>query len=59
MDNVATLQETAVSTRQRGIAFRTSGRRHGPITRLVSSSDVGQLIKPFVFLDHGEIRPTG
>jgi len=59
MDNVATLQETAVSTRQRGIAFRTSGRKHGPITRLVSPSDVGELIKPFVFLDHGEIQPTG
>src|SRR5256714_1922723 len=59
MNDVATLQETAVSARQRSIAFRTSGRRHGPITRLVSPSDVGELIKPFVFLDHGEIRPTG
>src|SRR2546428_10372550 len=59
MDDVATLQETAVSARQRSIAFRTSGRRHGPITRLVSPSDVGELIKPFVFLDHGEISPTG
>src|SRR5947209_16819224 len=57
MDNVATLQETAVSTRQRGIAFRTSGRKHGPITRLVSPSDIGELIKPFVFLDHAEIAP--
>jgi redox-sensitive bicupin YhaK (pirin superfamily) len=53
---VATPQESASP---RGIAFRTSGRRHGPITRLVSPSDVGELIKPFVFLDHGEIVPTG
>ncbi|RYE88187.1 MAG: pirin family protein, partial [Myxococcales bacterium] len=30
---------------------RTRGRRHGPITRLVSPGDVGELIKPFVFLD--------
>jgi len=25
-----------------------TGRRHGPINRLVSPSDIGQLIKPFV-----------
>src|SRR5258708_13164416 len=55
---VATLQVNAVSTSARRIAFRTSGRQHGPITRLVSPSDVGELIKPFVFLDHGEIQPT-
>lgn len=35
----------------RSIVFRTRGNAHGPITRLVSPSDVGQLIKPFVFLD--------
>jgi len=35
----------------RAIALRTRGQRHGPITRLVSPSDVGELIKPFVFLD--------
>src|ERR1700731_1293642 len=35
----------------RAIALRTRGRRHGPITRLVSPSDIGELIKPFVFLD--------
>lgn len=35
----------------RKIVLRTQGRRHGPITRLVSPSDLGQLIKPFVFLD--------
>src|SRR6202045_2452394 len=35
----------------RAIVLRTRGRRHGPITRLVSPSDIGELIKPFVFLD--------
>ena len=59
MPSVGTLQETAVNTRQRGIAFRTTGRRHGPITRLVSPSGVGERIKPFVFLDQGEVAPTG
>jgi len=35
----------------RAIALRTRGHRHGAITRLVSPSDIGELIKPFVFLD--------
>jgi redox-sensitive bicupin YhaK (pirin superfamily) len=35
----------------RQIARRTRGHSHGPITRLMSPSDVGQLLKPFVFLD--------
>jgi redox-sensitive bicupin YhaK (pirin superfamily) len=43
----------------RAIALRTSGRRHGPITRLVSPSDLGERIKPFVFLDRGEVAYTG
>ena len=43
----------------RGIIYRTSGHTHGPITRLVSPSDLGELIKPFVFLDHFDFRPTG
>ena len=33
------------------IAQRTRGQTHGPITRLMSPSDFGQLLKPFVFLD--------
>jgi redox-sensitive bicupin YhaK (pirin superfamily) len=39
------------SAAQRGIVLRTRGQRRGPITRLVSPSDIGELIKPFVFLD--------
>lgn len=35
----------------RKILFRTRGRRHGPITRLMSPSDLGGILKPFVFLD--------
>jgi len=35
----------------REIAARTRGDSHGPITRLMSPSDFGQLLKPFVFLD--------
>src|SRR6202521_4317403 len=49
--------EAAVSAGARRIALTTSGRQHGPITRLVSPSDIGELIKPFVFLDHAEVAP--
>jgi len=34
------------------------GRQHGPIKRLVSPSDIGELIKPFVFLDYANVPPT-
>ena len=46
-----------VVTTGRRIALTTRGRRHGPITRLVSPSDIGEMIKPFVFLDHAEVAP--
>ncbi len=45
------------ATQARRIVHRTRGNSHGPITRLVSPSDVGELIKPFVFLDYFEIDP--
>jgi redox-sensitive bicupin YhaK (pirin superfamily) len=35
----------------RRVVHRTRGRRHGPITRLMSPSDLGEILKPFVFLD--------
>ena len=38
-------------SRPRQIVHRTRGRRHGPITRLMSPGDLGQILKPFVFLD--------
>lgn len=43
---------------QRPIVLRTRGSRHGPITRLVSPSDIGELVKPFVFLDLFDISAT-
>jgi redox-sensitive bicupin YhaK (pirin superfamily) len=49
--------EAAISAGTRQIVFSTGGRKHGPVTRLVSPSDVGELIKPFVFLDHFEVVP--
>ena len=35
----------------RAIMRRTHGRMHGPVTRLMSPSDFGEILKPFVFLD--------
>jgi redox-sensitive bicupin YhaK (pirin superfamily) len=55
--DVENAPEGAGSTGPRRLALVTSGRRHGPITRLVSPSDIGELIKPFVFLDHAEVAP--
>jgi len=49
--------KTTTEARARGVVHRTRGRSHGPITRLVSPSDVGELIKPFVFLDYFDIDP--
>src|SRR5438128_12578314 len=48
---------TTTEARARRVASRTRGHSHGPITRFVSPSDVGQLIKPFVFLDYFDIDP--
>ena len=44
--------KTTPATRK--IIHRTRGNTHGPITRLVSPSDLGEVIKPFVFLDLAE-----
>jgi redox-sensitive bicupin YhaK (pirin superfamily) len=51
------LAKAASEARPRRIAYRTRGQSHRPITRLVSPSDVGKLIKPFVFLDYFDIDP--
>jgi redox-sensitive bicupin YhaK (pirin superfamily) len=45
---------TALTTANRAIVYRTMGSKHGPITRLMSPSDLGEHLKPFVFLDHFE-----
>jgi len=49
--NTALAGATVASVASRAIAYRTHGSSHGPITRLVSPGDVGEWIKPFVFLD--------
>ncbi len=55
--HVTTPFMTTAEARARRIVHRTRGNSHGPITRLASPSDVGELIKPFVFLDYFEIDP--
>jgi redox-sensitive bicupin YhaK (pirin superfamily) len=43
----------------RKVALRRQGRAHGPITRLISPDDLGERLKPFIFLDYfnAEIQP--
>jgi len=55
--HATTYLETTAEARARRVVHRTRGNSHGSITRLVSPSDVGELIKPFVFLDYFEIDP--
>jgi redox-sensitive bicupin YhaK (pirin superfamily) len=38
-------------SKARAIVRRTRGHTHGPVTRLMSPSDFGEILKPFVFLD--------
>ena len=47
-----------VVARPRAITLSTRGRSHGSIVRLVSPSDIGERIKPFVFLDYFEGDPA-
>ncbi len=46
----------------RAIVYRSRGQSHGYITRLMSPGDLGQILKPFVFLDlfdnRGDVFPT-
>ncbi len=43
----------------RRIVYRTRGYRQGPIVRLMSPSDLGEQLKPFVFLDLFEADMRG
>ncbi len=52
-----TLIKRELKKNEREMVRRTRGTSHGPITRLVSPSDLGQAIKPFVFLDYFDIDP--
>jgi redox-sensitive bicupin YhaK (pirin superfamily) len=50
---------SAVRSRGRSIVQLTAGHTHGPITRLMSPGDLGELVKPFVFLDYFEAPSSG
>ena len=39
----------------RAIVHRTRGRTHGPVTRMMSPPDLGEVLKPFVFLDRIDV----
>lgn len=59
MEQAVCERADVLSAPTRRIVARTRGRTHGPITRIVSPSDIGELIKPFVFLDYFDFKPTG
>jgi redox-sensitive bicupin YhaK (pirin superfamily) len=42
---------TKIPSSTRRVVSRTRGQAHGPVTRLMSPSDLGEALKPFVFLD--------
>ncbi len=54
-----TPQLRPASEAQRNIVKRTSGHRHGPVTRVFSPGDLGHALKPFVFLDHFDFQASG
>ena len=58
MPTAIVLEHTPV----RQVIYRTRGRTHGYVTRLMSPGDLGELLKPFVFLDlfdnQGDRFPT-
>lgn len=51
MNTTTTTTNPRSTTRPRAIVHRTRGHGGGSITRLMSPSDLGRLLKPFVFLD--------
>ncbi|MCE3603911.1 pirin family protein [Massilia sp. P8910] len=55
--NQSQLKQTAAAQRQ--VALRSAGHTRGGINRLVSPRDIGQLIKPFVFLDLFKLGANG
>ena len=56
MEQAVDSRETTGSQKTRLILQRTSGKTTGRITRLASPSDIGRLIKPFVFLDYIDVN---
>src|SRR5580698_6214679 len=53
-----TTRSQSTETNSRSIVLRTRGHSHGALTRLMSPGDVGELTKPFVFLDYFEADPA-
>ena len=49
---IAPTQESAAA---RKIVHRTRGHQHGPVIRMMSPSDLGEVLKPFVFLDRIDV----
>ena len=45
------LRPSTSTASSRRVALKTRGHGHGQITRLMSPSDLGEVLKPFVFLD--------
>jgi hypothetical protein len=45
------LAQSRLPSKARRIMHRTRGQAHGPVTRLMSPSDFGEILKPIVFLD--------
>jgi redox-sensitive bicupin YhaK (pirin superfamily) len=56
--SIQSVSRSIIETRTRPIVLRTRGHSHGAVTRLVSPGDVGEWIKPFVFLDYFEADPA-
>src|ERR1700730_16563337 len=56
-DAVFTRSNRAEET-SRQIALRSRGHSHGGLTRLVSPGDIGERIRPFVFLDYFDADPA-
>jgi len=50
---------TPAAIAARAIVYRTFGSQHGPIVRLMSPGDLGEFLKPFVFLDLFGFDTTG
>lgn len=53
-----TLSDAPAVRSRRSIAHRSYGSGKGAVTRLMSPGDIGEIIKPFVFLDHFDLGPS-
>src|SRR3954462_2657596 len=52
-------QSPAAGKHLRRVIFASRGSGDGPITRLFSPGDLGEVLKPFVFLDYAVLPATG